>query len=209
MAVRLGGKGGQRVASQGERTMKLTQTILAMTSSLFLLSACGGGNGDTMGPDGNRGYTDCGTVQCAPGQYCSDSRFSECTDGCLSDLNCDSAQQCIKASNENEGTCQTGAKLDAGMMMTNTDAGMMQMNDEIARCKEKCTEAQACGVFDVSETVQCNAGCGTLSQLQAKSLNDCVDNAGCTSAILQCYGRECGPKYDCPAGQQCLGGGCL
>jgi hypothetical protein len=57
-----------------------------------------------------RGYTECGSFlggeSCAPGQYCSDATFSECANGCLSDVNCASNQYCYKTSNQHVGICE-------------------------------------------------------------------------------------------------------
>lgn len=72
-----------------------------------------------------RGYTDCGTFlggeTCSPGQYCSEPEWSECSLGCLSDVNCASNQYCAKSSpHEQVGVCHNvrtsshGMSVDAG-----------------------------------------------------------------------------------------------
>ena len=57
-----------------------------------------------------RGYTECGRFlggeKCAPGQYCADPTFSECANGCLSDVNCASNQYCYKTAGQNVGICE-------------------------------------------------------------------------------------------------------
>ncbi len=57
-----------------------------------------------------RGYTECGSFlggeSCSPGQYCEDPTFSECDNGCLSDVNCASNQYCYKTGGQNVGICE-------------------------------------------------------------------------------------------------------
>jgi hypothetical protein len=70
------------------------------------VSGCFFMDDDTQDP----GYTDCGSFlgggSCAPGQYCTDSTFSECAIGCLSDVNCASNQYCYKSSDYQVGICE-------------------------------------------------------------------------------------------------------
>lgn len=63
------------------------------------------------------GFTECGDFlaggafsnregnQCQPNQFCADITFSRCAIGCLSDVNCASPEQCIKAPGAQIGTC--------------------------------------------------------------------------------------------------------
>ena len=48
-------------------------------------------------------------VVCQAGQYCADSVFGQCENGCLSNDNCTSEQVCEKAEGMDVGTCQTTA----------------------------------------------------------------------------------------------------
>ena len=68
-----------------------------------------------------QGYTECGDFlaphgdmnMCQPGQYCEDPTFSDCVEGCLSNVNCAEDQRCVKADGTNIGTCQAEIKRPA------------------------------------------------------------------------------------------------
>lgn len=45
------------------------------------------------------------TQWCQPGQYCADQTFSDCVNGCLSDVNCASNQYCEVDRRTGEGIC--------------------------------------------------------------------------------------------------------
>ncbi len=76
-----------------------------LLSGCFFLDEPGAGRGSDV-----RGYTDCGTFfggeTCQPGQYCVDPSWSECANGCLSDVNCASNQMCFKDSGRQVGVCE-------------------------------------------------------------------------------------------------------
>jgi len=80
---------------------------------------------DDAGPT-SRGYTDCGNFmgpkQCSPGQFCSDATFSECTLGCLSDVNCASNQECIKNGTQ-LGVCENVVMSTRAVHLRAADAG--------------------------------------------------------------------------------------
>lgn len=57
------------------------------------------------------GTTSCGErggepVMCQAGQYCESPTFGRCELGCLSNANCAIDQSCVKAADQNVGTCQ-------------------------------------------------------------------------------------------------------
>ena len=80
-------------------------------------SSANGSNGTPNGMSGQNsssardGRTECGNdlmkINCEASQYCEDQNLMICTLGCLSDLNCTAAQECVKAAGENVGSCQT------------------------------------------------------------------------------------------------------
>jgi hypothetical protein len=71
--------------------------------------ACGtdpGADGEDSG-EARSGITQCGSHECAAGQYCEDPTYaSPCENGCLSNTNCAGDQICIKDPDANVGTCQ-------------------------------------------------------------------------------------------------------
>ena len=81
-------------------------SLLALAFFTLGLSGCFFMDDDTD----IRGYTDCGSFlggeSCAPGQYCEDATFSECANGCLSDVNCASNQYCYKSGAHQVGVCE-------------------------------------------------------------------------------------------------------
>ena len=81
--------------------------------------------------------------------------------------------------------------------------------DELQRCIDSCSTLTSCGAIDVGEGAQCNSDCNGLSDGQRKAFADCVGDWDCSGDIPPCLGLECGPAYDCPVGQDCLGGTCL
>lgn len=74
-----------------------------------------------------RGYTECGTflggATCSPGQHCSDPGFSECANGCLSDVNCASNQACFKSPGQQVGVCENVTSSVVGRAL-GADAGV-------------------------------------------------------------------------------------
>jgi hypothetical protein len=185
--------------------------ISALALTLTLLAAACGGTEREAGPTGNgntntttqaRGFTSCGLATCQPGQYCYDELLADCRNGCLSNLNCTDDQTCDKGSVD-EGVCQNVSSNNNNNNNNNNNT------DQVARCKAACEAAQACGLFDVAGTVECNAACGVVGDAVAKALADCVGNQGCSSSLPGCYNLECGPGYPCDAGQECVGGTCL
>ena len=64
------------------------------------------------------GITPCGDLGgedrfCGPNQYCSDQLIAQCSVGCLSDSNCEGDQVCFKLPNDQLGSCQSKAAVDA------------------------------------------------------------------------------------------------
>lgn len=85
----------------GERMKKFGFAALLVIS--FAFAACGDdGNNNTV----TGGTSQCGNVTCTAGQYCEDPIFSTCTNGCLTNSNCSSDQECVKDAGQNAGTCQ-------------------------------------------------------------------------------------------------------
>ena len=124
----------------------------------FLLSALGA-CGDDAAPS-SQGYTDCGSVTCQPGQYCEDSRFSSCVDGCLSDANCLGNQYCDTA--DLVPTClnrSTPTPMDGGPPPA----------DRLAACQSACDHFQTCGLA-AGETAQCRSDCAALTSDQQQAV---------------------------------------
>jgi len=192
----------------------LSVSHLLVSSLLIGLVACGGGetSGETGGGSGGSGgskpgFTACGDYPdnqpktCQPGQYCSDEKFSDCSTGCLSNVNCASDQTCVKAAGQDEGTCQNNST-------STTSTGMT--TDQLARCKAACTKLLQCSLIDAGEGAQCDNECNGLSESQQKAFADCVDPWTCASAIPGCLNMQCGPSYPCAdASQSCVGHSCL
>lgn len=52
------------------------------------------------------GFVSCGDVVCQPGTYCSDPKFDNCRRGCVSEVNCQPRERCLKQfQNDEVGTC--------------------------------------------------------------------------------------------------------
>ncbi len=161
----------------------------------FLLSALGA-CGDDAAPS-SQGYTDCGSVTCQPGQYCEDSRFSSCVDGCLSDANCLGNQYCDTA--DLVPTCLNRST------PTPTDGGPPPA-DRLAACQSACDHFQSCGLA-AGETAQCRSDCAALTSDQQQAVANC-DGLAC-SATPGCLGIDCFSDDQCGFGEECVGGACL
>ncbi len=133
---------------------------------LTLAGGCSDGSGSSSGPSGSTtvgqtGVTACGSVagqpsSCQAGQYCADETFSRCVNGCLSNANCASDQECKKAGGENDGTCQNKTSAPP----TGVD------------CAAFCDKATACGV---TSTTSCDQVCKAVSS----ACRACVVDANC------------------------------
>ncbi len=168
--------------------------VLSLLLSAFGI-ACGDDGG---GGTDEQGYTACGGVTCVPGQYCADSRFSDCTDGCLSDANCLGNQYC-----DTDAFFPTCLNRDAPPVIM--DGGPPPV-DGLAACQSACDHFQTCGLA-AGETAQCRSDCGGLTADQQRAIGNCGD-VSCVS-VTSCLGVECLSSDDCGFGEECLGFSCL
>ncbi len=182
---------------------------LVMSLSVLALVACdasGGGGGGGAMPTGAQA---CGTtfegapVVCKAGQYCQDQNLAICESGCLSDDNCASNQTCVKTSGANVGACQNVSSPEPDVTST-PDQGPGPTDTP---CRSACDEARTCGFLSATEVAACKQGCDFDAQL-AQAIADCVDAAGCSAELPECFGADCGGSYGCPAGQSCEDGFC-
>lgn len=184
----------------------MIRSIRFVSLSLLLVTlaaatACGGGGGDDLDP----GFTACGDFpdqepkSCQPGQYCADEIFSECSNGCLSSINCLPEQSCQKAPGQDVGVCSGDAAPDAGP----------QQSDQLERCLDACTRLIECGLVTGAEGADCNRDCQSASDAERRAVADCVLPWECETPLPGCIAAECGPSYPCPGDQECLGHMCL
>ncbi len=183
---------------------------LIVSIAAFAALCCGDLAPPPTGPNTTLqpGYTECGTIKCSPGQFCDDPRFSACLNGCLSNVNCASDQECKKAAGNTDGSCVNKAST------TNPPP----MGEALAACQAACDKSQTCGYFGPGDVVDCKSGCSQLSGVAQQALADCVKNASCTSTLPSCFNSNCGtgvftccgpgPSYTCPSGKNCLGHVC-
>lgn len=163
------------------------RTSLLLLGTGLLLALAGCSSGDTGRA---RGYTACGDfggspVECQPGQYCSDTTFSDCTPGCTSDQNCDDAQTCVKPTGESVGDCQntvvTPAR-DAGPPpVLGHDAGP-PANTLIEDCRGACMDAGLfCETDEITapEVAACQNWCGDslTSDTDRQTFVSCIEAA--------------------------------
>lgn len=200
------------------RSSSLVFGVLVSTL-LVAFVACGGEGdadpGPTGGTDPQQGFTSCGNFpdmvakSCQPGQYCADAAFSECKAGCLSNVNCASDQTCQKAAGETTGACQNNATTTSSSSASSSSSGGGGGNN-LARCQDACKKMLQCGLLDAADGAQCTNECSEASDVEQKTIADCVEPWTCNAPIPGCLDPiVCGPSYPCPAGQDCLAHTCL
>jgi len=177
--------------------MKRTLTLLASACLLaFMLGGCGDDTDDGSSSDDNGttsednnnnnsndnssndngsasdGTTQCGmdgiSETCAAGQYCSEPRFAECSNGCLSNSNCSGDQTCSIPSGESVGACENNQttpdgpteqafceKLTACQVPDNCSQAFAASSVECRECivEENCTD-----ILDFDGA--CDSACG-------------------------------------------------
>ncbi len=134
----------------------------------------GDGDGDGDGGDGD-GVTDCTPpgleqVVCQAGQYCADQLLALCENGCLSNANCASDQECIKEGGEDVGSCQ------------NTDT----TSAEGPSLEEFCDKALAC---DPSGTMD---QCEMLYNVTIAECHQCWIDSNCGDILDGACDQACG-----------------
>ncbi|MGQ0508399.1 MAG: hypothetical protein ACT4TC_24125 [Myxococcaceae bacterium] len=163
-----------------------------------------------------QGLSVCGNFGdiCQPGQYCSDPRFSRCTNGCLSDVHCGCGQRCIKDQGVDQGSCQA---VEAPKSTSTEPASA-----ELKRCEAACDRAQECRYYSVGDVVQCKFGCSSVEDVVRKAIADCVSTTtktSCGPTLPSCFNESCGnglfvccgvgAPYTCSGDKTCVGHQCL
>jgi hypothetical protein len=186
-------------ATRNERLAATLVTRLVAASSLAFFAACGE-EPAPENPDGTpaaRGFTDCGTVVCQPGQYCFSAPASFCEPGCTSDVNCAVNQSCQDPDFANVGTC-----VNVGPVCGN---GLCESGESAASCATDCHSGPVCGngTCEVGESAaSCAADCQTgpvcgngtceANETDANCPADCVDPVDACKE--ECYGYD---FFDC------------
>lgn len=166
-------------------------TLPAVALATLLLVACG----TTTSPTPEAGFTRCGGVTCQPGQYCLNETFDNCTDGCLSNINCAADQ-----------VCDTDA-FNPTCINTSAPPPMMDAAvDGLGACQAACDHFQTCGL-GAADTAGCRSQCASLTMDQQLAIGGCGDDL-CIS-VTTCLGVDCLSDADCGAGQECLDFDCL
>jgi len=180
----------------------MTMRTIALT--LLFLAGCGDQDGGATGSvDDDRGFTECGDFEeCQPGQYCEDSVFGECAEGCLSNVNCASDQVCSIPDGQSVGTCENTGKNSGGGGGGNGgnggnggDGGGVGecASAEEDDCLAMCDIADACGTFTPADYAGCVGICGYL-----EGEDQIVD------ILLTCVERAC--EDECRGVDTCLQG---
>jgi hypothetical protein len=168
----------------------------------FGVAACGeaddgedGEGGDGTTGELEQGFVACGDTECQPGQFCKDASLSYCELGCQSNNNCAADQSCEEISDVTHvGTCMQAAG----------------PTDQLARCKDACSQMVSCQLLTAAEGSQCQSECAGASEATQRSVADCVSPWMCESPLPACLGIECGGAYECPGSDQsCVDGTCL
>jgi len=165
-----GGEGGNDGEGGADSTANATSAAATGGTTAGAGSTTGGTSGTTGGGTGGNGITACGNFpdqqpkSCQAGQYCADEGFSECLNGCLSNVNCTSDQSCIKEAGQNVGTCQT-------------------VQGSVP-CDTVCSKLKACAPATTDE--MCDQFCAGTND----ACKTCVANANCTDA--DACTAECG-----------------
>ncbi len=165
--------------------------VIGALSLVGVFGACGTDDG-TTDADGNRtGRTECGTFgtetqYCEASTYCSDFTLNICSDGCTSDNNCASNQECIKESGINVGTCQA-IQSSGNTNNSNPPSGVQ------ARCEAAIDRGVACEYLTSTQAASGKAACADTSsdgQVLAKAIADCADasGSGCNNMLEMCFG---------------------
>ncbi len=171
--------------------------------------ACGGAAADDDGDDDEseetddekdsdkekQGFVRCGEVTCQPGQFCKDESQDYCELGCQSNINCAADQSCEEISDVTHvGTCMQAAAQE----------------DQLARCKDACSQMVSCGLLAAAEGSDCQAACASADEATQRSVADCVSSWTCEAPLPACLGIECGGAYECGGvDETCVDGACL
>lgn len=147
---------------------------------------------DAEPPQKGSGYTECGDVNCSPGQHCGQPSLSICEEGCLTDENCPTGQICDPNA-LNFRKC------------IGSDEPTPPM-DSLAACKAACDHFQSCGL-PAGDAAQCRTDCEGLTKDQQTVIANCGDDA--CAMVPQCLGVECLSDKDCASGLTCVGSACL
>lgn len=160
-----------------------------MPKGWMVLAVVWAGCGGALEP----GYTACGPVTCAPGQYCFGAGV--CENGCTSDANCLPGEACVIDDDFfDDGQCGTGGG-------ETSDA-----SDPLAACEDACYRFQECGL-DAADTAQCVDDCASLTEVEQEVVAECADDS-CVGA-RDCLGVDCFDDDDCSGNQTCTGYVCL
>jgi len=125
------------------------------------------GDGDGDGDGGGDGVTDCtppglDEVLCQAGQYCADQVLGLCENGCLSNTNCASDQECIKEDGEDVGTCQNTDTTTTGA----EGPTLEEFCDKALACDPSGTMAECEMIYNgtIAECHQCfvDSNCGDI-----------------------------------------------
>ncbi len=164
-------------------TVSLTVAIIACSSSTTIVQ--------------RTGATTCGTASCAAGQYCADSRVSNCTPGCLSDQNCADNQTCSKTGADIGACVNTGGPPPP----SNTKYSCC-LNDVYFACADKAS-FDKCAGFDFGA---CDMACSPADfachqQCASQAANAKHDPSACNQQPGKC------PTSPPPTGGSCNGSG--
>lgn len=189
---------GDRICSSGQCKESQKTDTCTKDSDCKGDRICKSGKCENNAAVDKKGFTKCGDITCQPNQHCNPN-VELCNTGCLSNLNCTDDQVCTKRKGSNSGEC------------TNKSTPPPKPKDMLQHCQNGCDVFQKCGLFGVDETAKCRADCNGLNDNQRKALGDC--GAGwklCSSGIPACLtGVECGGKFKCPSGEECIDHSCI
>lgn len=140
--------------------------------------------------------TNCGSINCIPGQYCLDPLVSLCENGCLTDDNC--------ADNQ---FCEMGF-YDHGQCVNREEP--VDPVDQLERCQDACSTMVSCDLLTAPDGSACQSQCASADDNTRRSIADCVESWDCAPPLPGCLGIECGGVFECPgADQMCVDGSCL
>ena len=173
------------------------------------LAGCPASGGEDSCDQGKQGFVACGpsdSFKCQPGQYCSDSVLLECSNGCLSNVNCGCDQRCIIAPGAAAGTCELDLDPpDPGTPDAAPPAGecgddLCTAGETAENCSADCGNLQDCenmcdsyaffGCLAPGELEACKASCAAANESQRQQFLFCTAN---NSPALEeeCVSRSC------------------
>jgi len=161
-----------------------TRIIGLSLSALVAISGCAE-SGDAAA-SAARGFTDCGDMAfngqtCQPGQYCSEPDFGQCSNGCLSDVNCADNQVCDLSSGS-PGVCMNTSNVEVPTVTYTTDP-------EVLACHTACEDLLGCGSITNVQFASCKAACSSDKTL-ATMFADCVNAGNSCETMAQCAPNE-------------------